>query len=104
MVPKIAGTKAPFIETQFEVSLGLSVFDVVRVFLNSLNGSSWFKLPVKVTFEMKPGVEGGGLNTVLYMEDLRYKPLPFYMPFLIEKIPLLYSFHRKIYPFHITTE
>ena len=58
MAPKIAGTKAPFIETQFEVSLGLSVFDVVRVFLNSLNGSSWFKLPVKVTFEMKPGVEG----------------------------------------------
>ena len=63
MVPKIAGTKAPFIETQFEVSLGLSVFDAVRVFLNSLNGSSWFKLPVKVTFEMKPGVEGGGGST-----------------------------------------
>ena len=60
MVPKIAGTKAPFIETQFEVSLGLSVFDVVRVFLHSLNGSSWFKLRIKVTFEMKPGVERGG--------------------------------------------
>ena len=59
-MPKIAGTKAPFIETQFEVSLGLSVFDVVRMFLNSLNGSSWFKLPVKVAFEMKPGVEGKG--------------------------------------------
>ena len=40
MVPKIASTKAPFIETQFEVSLGLSVFDVVRVFLNSLNGEA----------------------------------------------------------------
>ena len=107
MVPKIAGTKGPFVETQFEVSLGLSVFDVVRVFLNSLKGSSWFKLPVKVTFEMKPGVEGGGggggLNTVLYMEDLRCKPLPFYIPFLIEKIPLSYSFHRKFYPFHIPT-
>ena len=112
MAPKITGTKAPFIETQFEVSLGLSVFDVVRVFLNSLKGSSWFKLPVKVTFEMKPRVEwrggggggGGELNTVLYMEDLRCKPLPFYIPFLIEKIPVSYSFHRKFYPFHIPME
>ena len=52
---------------------------------------------------MKPGV-GGGLNTVLYMEDLRCKPLPFNKPFLIEKIPLSYSFHRKFYPFHIPTE
>ena len=87
-VPKIAGTIAPFIETQFEVSLGWNVFDVVRVFLNSLNGSSWFKL--KVTFEMKPGVGAGGLNKVLYMETPRCKPLPFYIPFLIEKIPLSY--------------
>ena len=100
MVPKIAGTKAPFIETQCEVSLGFSAFDVVTVFLNSLNGSSWFKLPVKVTFEMKPRVEGGGGGG----KDLGCKPLPFYIPFLIEKIPLSYSFHRKFYPFHIPTE
>ena len=50
MVPKIAGTKVPFIETEFEVSLGLSVFDVVRVFLNSINGSSLFKLVLITLF------------------------------------------------------
>ena len=31
----------------------------------------------------------------------RSKPLPFYVPFLIEKIPLWHTSHRKWYPFHI---
>ena len=34
----------------------------------------------------------------------RSKPLPFYIPFLIEKVPLSYTFHRKLYPFSIPTE
>ena len=31
----------------------------------------------------------------------RSKPSPFYVPFLIEKVPLLHTSHRKWYPFHI---
>ena len=31
----------------------------------------------------------------------RFKPLPFYVPFLVEKVPLLHTSHRKWYPFHI---
>ena len=31
----------------------------------------------------------------------RSKPLPFYVPFLIEKVSLLHTSHRKWYPFHI---
>ena len=34
----------------------------------------------------------------------RSKPLPFYMPFLREKVSLLYTFRRKWYRFHISTE
>ena len=34
----------------------------------------------------------------------RSKPLPFCIPFLIEKVPLSYTFHRKLYPFSIPTE
>ena len=106
-MPKIAGTIVPFTETQFEVSLGLSGFDVVRVILNSLNGSSWFKL--KVTFEMKSGVGeagGGGETQESFIHggsEVQTLTL-LYIPFLIEKIPLSYSFHRKLYPFHIPTE
>ena len=32
------------------------------------------------------------------------KPLPFYIPFLAEKMPLSYTFRRKFYPFHIPTK
>ena len=32
------------------------------------------------------------------------KPLPFYIPFLIEKVPISYTFHTKLYPFHVPTE
>ena len=31
----------------------------------------------------------------------RSKPLPFYVPCLIEKVPLLHTSYRKWYPFHI---
>ena len=31
------------------------------------------------------------------------KSLPFYIPFLIEKVSLSYTFHRKMYPFHKPT-
>ena len=32
------------------------------------------------------------------------KPLPFYIPFLTEKVTRPYTFHRKLYPFDIPTE
>ena len=46
-----------------------------------------------------------GVNKVLH-GGLRpeVQPLPFYTPFLIEKVPLLYDLHRKWFPFHIPTE
>ena len=49
---------------------------------------------------------GRELNKVLYGEAPPWgpNPYPFYIPFLIEKIPLLYTFHRKLYPFSIPTE
>ena len=56
-----------------------------------------------------PPVGGGGggvrraLNKVLGFAP-RSKPLPFYTPFLIEKVPVSYTFHRKLHPFHIPTE
>ena len=31
----------------------------------------------------------------------RSKPLPFYIPFLTERVTLSYTFNRKWYPFHI---
>ena len=34
----------------------------------------------------------------------RSRPLPFYIPFLIGKVPLSYTFRRKLYPFYIPTE
>ena len=34
----------------------------------------------------------------------RPKPLLFYIPFLIEKVPLSYAFHRKLYPFRMPVE
>ena len=34
----------------------------------------------------------------------RSKPLLFYIPFLTEKVPLSDTFHKKLYPFHISTE
>ena len=31
-------------------------------------------------------------------------PYPFIYHFFIEKVPLSYTFHRKLYPFHIPTK
>ena len=62
------------------------------------------KLRVAGTFMPGAGGGGGGYSTKFYIRGgsaLRSKPLPFYMPFLTEKVPLSYTFHRKFYPFHI---
>ena len=42
---------------------------------------------------------GGLLNKALYA---RSKPLPFYTPFLSEKVPLSYTFRRKFLPLSYT--
>ena len=51
------------------------------------------------------GGGGGGRGTqqsfIRGVSAPRSKPLPFYVPFLIEKVPLLHTSHRKLYPFHI---
>ena len=48
----------------------------------------------------------GALNKVLYGEAPPQGPNPYHFinHFLIEKVPLSYTFHRKWYPFHIPTE
>ena len=51
-----------------------------------------------------PGGGGGGGAQQSFIRGgsaPRSKPLPFYVPFLIEKVPLLHTSHRKWYPFHI---
>ena len=53
------------------------------------------------------GGGGGGATQQSFIRGgsaLRSKPLPFYIPFLREKLPLLFTFRRKFYPFHIPTE
>ena len=53
------------------------------------------------------GAGGGGDTHQSFIRGSfapKSKPLPFYIPFLIEKVPLSYTFHRKLYPFHIPTE
>ena len=52
-----------------------------------------------------PGGERGTQQSFIRAASApRSKPLPFYIAFLIEKVPLLYTFRRKLYPFHIPTE
>ena len=53
-----------------------------------------------------PGGGGGGTQQSFIRggSARRSKPSPFYIPFLIEKVPLSYTFHGKWYPFHIPTE
>ena len=48
----------------------------------------------------------GLLNKVLYGKAPPRGPnlYPFYIPFLIEKVPLSYTFHRKLYPSSMPTE
>ena len=56
------------------------------------------------------GVPGGGWrgghSTKFYTERLRpdVQTLTIYIPFLIVKVPLSYTFHRKLYPFHIPAQ
>ena len=52
------------------------------------------------------GGGGGALSFIRGGSAPRSKPLPFYIPLLIEKVPLSYTgtFHRKIYPFRKPTE
>ena len=50
---------------------------------------------------------GGGATQQSFIREgsaPRSKPLPFYIPFLREKVPLLYTFRRKWHPFHVPTE
>ena len=50
---------------------------------------------------------GGGATQQSFMRGgsaPRLKPLPFYVPFLREKVPLSYTFRKKFYLFHIPTE
>ena len=70
----------------------------------------WAGEPVMITQPFSSGspVEGGGRGTqqsfIREGSAPRSKPLPFYIPFLTEKVPLSYTFHRKWYPFDIPTE
>ena len=50
------------------------------------------------------GVRGTHQSFIRGGSAPRSKPLPYYIPFLVEKIPLSYTFHRKLYPSHIPTE
>ena len=53
------------------------------------------------------GGGGGGGNQQSFIRGgfaPSSKPIPFYIPFLTEKVPLSFTFHRKLYPFHIPTE
>ena len=62
----------------------------------------------------RPCSRGFSLGSLVFLTDQqsfirggsapRSKPLPFNVPFSIEKVPLLYTFHRNLYPFHIPTE
>ena len=54
-----------------------------------------------------PPRKGGGCTQQSFIWGVstpRSKPLPFYIPFLIEKVHLSYTFHTKLYPFHIPTK
>ena len=47
---------------------------------------------------------GGALDKVLYRAAPPQGPYPFIYHFLIEKVPLSYAFHTKLYPFHLPTK
>ena len=65
-------------------------------------------LQARLTSQSKGDLSRGGRGTQQSFlrggSAPRSKPLPFYIPFLIEKVPLLYTFHRKLYPFLIPKE
>ena len=52
-----------------------------------------------------PPPPGEALNSFIRRGSApRPDPSLFYIPFLLEKAPLSYTFHRKWYPFHVPTE
>ena len=55
---------------------------------------------------MGGGGGGGGTQQSIIRKDSapRMTPLPFYLPFLIGMVPLSYTFHRKLYQYHIPME
>ena len=60
---------------------------------------------VMVCFKARGGGGGGTKQSFIRGGSApRSKPLPFYIPFLREKVPLSYTFRRKWHPFHIPTE
>ena len=67
---------------------------------------SWLATHVITAMLMAWGGGGGGTEHSFIQGGSapRSKPLPFYIPFLIEKVPLSYTFDRKLYPFSIPTE
>ena len=79
------------------------------IFTAGLGFSSFLKTNAYADCEIADtGGGGGGGGTqqsfILGGSAPGSKPLPFYIPLLIEKVPLSYTCHRKWYPFHIPTE
>ena len=69
-----------------------------------LRGDIW-RYHVKAPYAAPRGGGGGTHQSFIRGGSApRSKPLPFYIPFLIEKVPLSYTFHKTLYPFHIPTE
>ena len=79
----------------FKTFLIFDSFDIKKVLKSYL---ITIRLPLYKMF-LSGGGEGGGHSIKFYRG--MSKPLPFYTPFLIEKVPLLSTFHRKLYPLHI---
>ena len=59
--------------------------------------------PPKCRIARIPG--GGALNEVIGRPPPPQVPSPYpFIPFLTEKVSLSYTFHSKMYPFHIPME
>ena len=59
-----------------------------------------------VLHALERGGGGGVENSTKFIQGgstSRSKPLPFYILFLMEKVPLSHTLHRKWYPFHLTS-
>ena len=73
----------------------------------TLSQSKICVFPHPIYFRPNPKSRGGGGSQQRFIRGgsaPRSKLLPFYIPFLIEKVPILYTFHRKLHPFHTPTE
>ena len=71
--------------------------------------TAWYRRPWlnRTRFKAYSSPRGGGGTQQSFIRGgcaTRSKPLPFYIPFLRERVLLSYTFHRKLYPFHIPTE